>query len=114
MKNGDSPATKKDFVELEVKLEANFDQKLAGMDAKLEANFDRNLGEMEARLVEQIRDSQTEILRGFEKFQTANTVRMRKLEADQSNLDSSSSIRLNNLEERVLVIEEKLLLRGQI
>ena len=61
-KNGNSPATKKD---------------LADLEAKLEANFDKKLGEMEARLIEQIRDSQTEILRGFEKFQTSNTIRMR-------------------------------------
>jgi hypothetical protein len=110
--NGDSPATKKDLVELETKLEANFGKKLAGMEAKLEANFDKKLGETEGRLVEQIRDSQTEILLGFEKFQTANSIRMRKLEADQSNLDLSSSMRLQNLEERVLEIEKKLV-RGQ-
>jgi hypothetical protein len=34
---------------------------------------------------------------------------MRKIEADQSNLDSSASIRLANLEERVQILEHKLL-----
>lgn len=94
MSNSDnSPATKKDLKDFDVKIEGK-------------------LAEMEARLVELIRDSQTEILRGFEKFQTANTIRMRKMEANHSNLDTSSSLRLDNLEERVLEIEKKLI-RGQ-
>ena len=62
-----APATKKDLAELESRMDARFKG-------------------MEARLVEQIRDSQTELLRGFEKFQTGNNIRMRKLEADFSNV----------------------------
>ena len=81
-----APATKKDL-------------------ADLREMTKKDLAEMEARLVEQIGDSQTELLRGFEKFQTGNNVRMRKLEADLSNLDTSATMRLASLEERVLDIE---------
>ncbi|SRR5260370_31162445 len=88
-----APATKKDLAELESRIDARFKG-------------------LESRLVEQIRDSQTELLRGFEKFQTANNIRMRKLEANLSNLDTSASMRLDGLEERVLEIEKKLLLNG--
>ena len=88
-----SPVTKKDLVDLK-------------------SEIDAHLNGMEARLVEKIRDSQTELLRGFEKFQTANNIRMRKLEANLSNLDTSASMRLENLEERLLEVEKKLLLNG--
>lgn len=91
------PVTKKDLLDLEER-----------MDAHLSAH----LIAMEARLVEKIRDSQTELLRGFEKFQTAQNIRMRKLEANLSNLDTSASLRLENLEERLFEVEKKLLLNG--
>ena len=46
-----------------------------------------HLEAMEGRLVEKMRDMQTESLRGFEAFSSTQTIRLRKLEADQSNLD---------------------------
>jgi hypothetical protein len=99
-----SPATKKDLSELESRIDARFKE----TDARLK-DVDTHLKDMEARLVEKIRDSQTELLRGFERFQTANNIRMRKLEANVSNLDTSATMRLENLEERVLEIEKKLI-----
>jgi hypothetical protein len=95
-----APVTKKDLSDLEDRIDTRFKEQ------------DTHLKAMEARLVEKIRDSQTELLRGFEKFQTANFIRMRKLEANLSNLDTASSMRLENLEERLLEIEKKLLLNG--
>ena len=96
-KNG--PATKKDLQDLETRLRGE----MTAMETRI----------VDA-LTERIRDTQTELLRGFEKFQGANNIRLRKLEANQSNLDTSTSIRLENLEERVLEIEKKLILgRGQ-
>jgi hypothetical protein len=92
-----APVTKKDLSELEGRMETRFKE------------TDAHLKDMEGRLVEKIRDAQTELLRGFEKFQTANIIRMRKLEANVSNLDTSATMRLENLEERVLEIEKKLI-----
>jgi hypothetical protein len=51
-----APVTKKDLVDLEDRIDSRFKAQ------------DTHLKEMEARLVEKIRDSQTERLRGFEKF----------------------------------------------
>jgi hypothetical protein len=56
-----APVTKKDLVDLEDRIESRLKDHLIAM---------------EGRLVEKIRDSQTELLRGFEKFQTANNIRM--------------------------------------
>jgi len=94
-------ATKQDLAGLETRLEA----KITGVKDQLE----RKIGDLRDEIVERIRDAQTEILRGFEKFQTAQNVRMRKIEANHSNLDTSTSMRLDNLEERVLEIEKKLM-----
>ncbi len=60
---------------------------------------------MESRLTEKMRDMQTELLRGFAAFSEGQTIRVRKIEADQSNLDAALSGRVNVLERRLLEIE---------
>jgi len=75
-------------------------EKIAGLDGKFVA--------MENRLIEKMRDMQTELLRGFESFSTAQTIRLRKLEADQSNLDISLRGRVDVLETRLTQIELRL------
>jgi len=59
-------------------------------------------------LVEIMRGMQTELLRGFEAFAAGQTIRLRKVEADQGNLDISLSKRVEILEQRLLQIETKL------
>jgi hypothetical protein len=52
----------------------------------------KDLLDLENRLrdstAETVRDAQTEILRGFVAFQNSNGPRMRKMEADLSNIDT--------------------------
>jgi len=43
-------------------------------------------------------------------YQEHADVRMRKISADVSNINTASELRLNNLEQRVIAIEKKLLL----
>ena len=59
-------------------------------------------------IVEAMRAMQTEILRGFHAHSDGLTIRLRKIEADQSNLDISLSKRVEILERRLLEIETKL------
>ena len=66
------------------------------------------LAATEERLVENMRKMQTELLRGFEAFSTGHTLRLRKVEADQSNLDTALSGRVEILERRLLEIEMRL------
>jgi hypothetical protein len=63
---------------------------------------------LEDRLIEKMRDVQTEILRGFKAHSDGLTVRLRKIEADESNLDLALSQRMEILERRLLEIETKL------
>jgi hypothetical protein len=62
----------------------------------------------EGRLVEKMRDMQTELLRGFEAFASGQTIRLRKVEADQSNLNTAAGGRLDVVESRLLQIELRL------
>jgi len=62
----------------------------------------------EERLIEKMRDMQTELLKGFSSFSEGQTIRLRKVEADQSNLDAAMSGRMNVVERRLLEIELKL------
>jgi hypothetical protein len=74
----------------------------------LRQELKQDLVAMEDRLVEKMRDMQTELLRGFSSFSEAQTIRLRKVEADQSNLDAALSGRVNVLERRLLEIEIRL------
>ena len=61
-------------------------------------------------LIEKMRDMQTEILRAFEAFATGQEIRLRKLEVDQSNLDTALSGRINVVERRLFEIEKRLMM----
>lgn len=77
----------------------------------LESLETRLLDRIERRseqIIEAMRDMQTELLRGFEAFSAGQALRLRKVEADQSNLDISLSGRVEVLERRLLQIEQRL------
>jgi hypothetical protein len=95
--------------------EARLTEKMTSQEARLtekmtsqEARFDAKMTDMEARLIEKMRDMQTELLRGFQSFSAGQTIRLRKLEADQSNLDASLRGRVDVVEFRLLQIESRL------
>ena len=105
------------FGGLETKFDARFavidenfsaiDAKFAAIDKKFAA-IDVKFEDLENRLIERMRDMQTELLRGFESFSAGQTIRLRKLEADQSNLDVSLRGRVDVLETRLTQIELRL------
>jgi hypothetical protein len=74
----------------------------------MDEELKQHLEAMESRLTEKMRDMQTELLRGFAAFSEGQTIRLRKVEADQSNLDAALSGRVNVLERRLLEIELRL------
>lgn len=113
----DAPASRRDLAQLEQKVNERFDE-VNGRFNEVNGRIDEvngrvnevngRLNEMEDRLIEQMRKMQTELLRGFAAFSESMTIRLRKLEADQSNLDFSLSGRVAVLERRLLEIEQHL------
>lgn len=85
------PATKQDLIELKIELTKSLTKSITDS------------------VQEMVRDAQTEILRGFERYSRSQDIRMRKIEADVSNLNTSESLRIAILEERVTTLERKLL-----
>ncbi len=75
-------------------MESRIDGKFGAMESRMDAKFVA----MEDHLTEKMRDMQTELLRGFASFSESQTIRLRKVEADQSNLDAALSGRVNVLE----------------
>ena len=65
--------------------------------------------QLEEKLIETMGDMQTELLRGFAGHITGLTVRMRKVEADQNNLDAAVSPRLALLEQQVTEMNIRLM-----
>ncbi len=100
MPDDNSPATKHDvqLVKQDIHvLKQEFKQDLLAVEDRLTD-----------RLTEAMRDMQSELLRGFAAFSEAQTIRLRKVEADQSNLDTALSGRVAVLEKRLLEIELRL------
>jgi hypothetical protein len=67
----------------------------------------RSQAELLEKTQEFVRDAQTELLRGFDAFSTAFHVRVRKLQADVSNIDAATDQRLTLIERRMFEIEKR-------
>jgi hypothetical protein len=78
------PATKQDIIDLRTE-------------------FRSEMAALEARLVETMRDMQSELLRGMERFARGNFSRIHRLETSDNDLNE----RVNALEERVLALETR-------
>ena len=56
-----------------------------------------------------LHETETKLLTAFFQYQEHAEVKSRKLTADLSNLNASADLRMNNLEQRVIQIEKRLL-----
>jgi len=105
--HGDLPATRADGRALEVKLEGRLQTLEDKMDAIIRT-IAQSQAETLERTQEMVRDAQTELLRGFGAFADGQNTRIRKQQADLSNVDASTDLRLVVLERRMLEIEPRL------
>ena len=86
-------------------MEGRLNERFVGLESGLEGRLVELESGLEGRLVEKMRDMQTELLRGFAAFSEGQTIRLRKVEVDQSNLDAALSGRVNVVEGRLRQIE---------
>jgi hypothetical protein len=101
--NGQAHVTKAD---LESALEKFFKRVVEYVDGRFQQQTEH--------LDERIYDTETKLLRGFRDFNEAQDVRLRKVEANLSNLDTSAGLRLAELEKivhdlraRVIQLEDR-------
>jgi vacuolar-type H+-ATPase subunit E/Vma4 len=113
------PATRADLVELLSALKAELRVELKAELAELRTELKTELAELRTELKtelaeirdavqEQIRDSQTEILKAFLPYQERTNVRFRAFEAKVSNTEAELHARMEILEARLDQIETKL------
>ncbi len=57
-----------------------------------------------------VRGAQTEILRGFHGFEQNREIRFSRLKAEVANLDQEANGRIDNIDKRLVALEEKLIL----
>ena len=74
--------------------------------------IDTRFRQSEEQFAERLHDSETKLLKAYQ-YQEHSDVRMRKMSADISNMDTASDLRINNLERRVIEIERKILDSGR-
>jgi exonuclease VII large subunit len=114
--NGSQPVTRNELKEelraLEERMEQRFDARLDSLEERMVRTFTSLIAKTKTEILEktqeQVRDAQTELLRGFEAFIKGRDVQFRKLRADFSNLDAATDLRLKAVEDRLWQIEKRL------
>jgi exonuclease VII large subunit len=110
--NGNQPVTRNELKEELRALEQRFDARLDSLEERMIRTFTSLIAKTKTEILEktqeQVRDAQTELLRGFEAFIKGRDVQFRKLRADFSNLDAATDLRLKAVEDRLWQIEKRL------
>ena len=79
----------------------------------MDADLKQYLDSMETRLREYIdertHDAETRIVRAFGAYQETSGVRMRKVEADVSNVNSSTTLQLDAMQSKLLDLETRII-----
>jgi polyhydroxyalkanoate synthesis regulator phasin len=96
--NGSAPVTREDLQEFKRELVS-----------KIGEMMDTRFHQIDEQFTERLHDTETRLLKAFYQYQEHSDVRMRKMSADISNMDTASDLRLNNLERRVIELERKIL-----
>ena len=115
--NGNAPVTRADLAEFRGELVKQIgelmDARIRQSEEKLGEQFAQRLQHTEEQFAEGLHDAETRLLKAFYQYQEHSDVRMRKMSADISNMDTASDLRINNLERRVIEIERKILDSGR-
>jgi len=111
--SGNAPVTRADLDEFRGTLVKQIGELIDGRIRQSEERFAERFQHTEEQFAERLHDAETRLLKAFYQYQEHSDVRMRKMSADLSNMDTASDLRLNNLERRVIEIERKFLDSGR-
>ncbi len=80
------------------------------LSAALDSQKTEILDAVGGMLREALHDTETKLLKAFFQYQEIANIRLHKLTTDVSNVDTSSDLRLNNLEQRIVQIEKRIMM----
>jgi molybdopterin-guanine dinucleotide biosynthesis protein A len=69
-----------------------------------------DLAKLKAEILEALHETETKLLSAFFQYQEHSSFRFQKITADVSNINASSDLRINNLEQRVVQLEKRIMM----
>ena len=90
-------------------MDAELKQFLEGMESRLREYIDKRTEELREYIDERTHDSETRIVRAFGAYQESAAVRFRKIEADVSNVNSSTTQQMDAFQSKLLELETRII-----
>ncbi len=90
-------------------MDADLKQFLEGMERRLREYIEERSQTLREYIDERTHDAETRIVRAFGAYQESNAVRMRKIEADVSNVNSSTTQQLDAFQSKLLELETRII-----
>ena len=90
-------------------MDADLLQHLEGMEKRLREYIDERTMALREYIDERTHDSETRIVRAFGAYQESAGVRMRKIEADVSNINASTTQQLDAMQSKLLDLETRII-----
>jgi len=84
-------------------------QYLEGMEKRLRTHLDQREQALREYIDERTHDAETRIVRAFGAYQQSNGTRMRKIEADISNIDASTTQQMDAFQSKLLELETRII-----
>src|SRR5271157_2290397 len=78
-------------------------------EKRLREYIDERILDLREYIDERTHDSETRIVRAFGAYQESASVRMRKIEADVSNINSSTTQQLDAMQSKLLDLETRII-----
>jgi hypothetical protein len=90
-------------------MDADLQRYLEGMEKRLREYIDQRILALREYIDERTHDSETRIVRAFGAYQESASVRMRKIEADVSNINASTTQQLDAMQSKLLDLETRII-----
>src|SRR5271167_4056112 len=94
---------------MEKRLYERIDGRALETEKRLRECIDERILELREYIDERTHDSETRIVRAFGAYQESAGVRMRKIEADVSNINASTSQQLDAVQSKLLDLETRII-----
>jgi hypothetical protein len=90
-------------------MDADLKQYLEGMERRLSEYLDERTLNLREYIDERTHDAEIRLVRAFGAYQESASVRMRKVEADVSNINASANQQLDAFQSKLLGLETRII-----